>query len=85
MAAFVFLLPLALQTATPVAVAASETAAPVKPAAKEKLICKRRVKTGSLAGYERSCHTKAEWQRISDSTRETWQELQGTKGSTHGG
>jgi hypothetical protein len=91
MASMAFLMPLLLQasspaTPAPTLVAASEaaTTAPL-PSKADKLICKRRQKTGSLAGYERSCHTKAEWQKISDSTREVWQEMQGSKGSTHGG
>jgi TonB family protein len=50
----------------------------------EKLICKRKVRTGSLAGYERTCLTRAEWQRFADRTREEWGELQGTKGNTNG-
>jgi hypothetical protein len=67
-------------------VAANEVVTtPTLAAKSEKMICKRRPKTGSLAGYEKSCHTKAEWQKISDSTRDTWQEIQGAKGSTHGG
>lgn len=50
----------------------------------EKLICKRRLKTGTLASYEKSCHTRADWERIGDRWRETWAEMQGSKGSTHG-
>ena len=97
MASLVFLTPLLLQTASatpadsaagaqPIRLAANETVAPAPAKAKgEKLICKRRTKTGSLAGTERSCHTKAEWQKIADGWREAWQEVQGAKGSTHGG
>ena len=97
MASLVFLMPLLLQTASatpadaaagaqPIRLAANETVAPAPAKAKgEKLICKRRARTGSLAGTERSCHTKAEWQKIADGWREAWQEVQGAKGSTHGG
>ena len=29
----------------------------------DKVICKKRVKTGTLAQYEKSCHTRAEWEK----------------------
>jgi TonB family protein len=51
----------------------------------EKKVCRRRVKTGSLADYERLCATQADWDRMSDQTRREWGVLQGTSGSTHGG
>ena len=65
---------------------ASETLSPSQGQAKpaDKMICKRQLKTGTLALYERSCHTRAEWEKIGDRWRETWSEMQGTKGSTHG-
>ena len=50
----------------------------------EKKICKRRVKTGSLAGYERLCATEADWARMGDRTREEWGAVQGTLGNTKG-
>jgi hypothetical protein len=56
-------------------------AAAAKP---EKKICRRRLKTGSLADYERMCATKSDWERLSQRTREEWGALQGTLGSTHG-
>lgn len=59
-----------------VAVAASAKAVP------EKKICRRRLKTGSLADYERLCATKADWARMSQRTQEEWGALQGTLGST---
>jgi hypothetical protein len=37
-----------------------------------------------LAGFERTCMTTREWARQSDDTKETWDELQGRKGSTKG-
>jgi len=49
-----------------------------------KLICKKRLKTGTLADYEKICHTKGEWERIGAAWRDTWGEIQGSKGSTHG-
>jgi hypothetical protein len=85
MAQLAFVLPLLLQAATqPVTQPASTAVAPpAKPA--DKLICRRELRSGSLADYKKICHTRAEWQRMSDNERDTWQELQGTKGSTHGG
>ena len=85
MARLMFLSALAVLATAP-ASAQSPQAAPHQAsgatAPAEKLICKRKLKTGSLVGYERTCHTRAEWQRLADATREAWQELQGSKGST---
>ena len=50
----------------------------------EKKICKRHLKTGTLATYERICMTRAEWTRNSNRNRDEWGELQGSKGSTSG-
>ena len=50
----------------------------------EKKICRRRVKTGSLANYERLCATASEWSRMSQRTQQEWGALQGTFGSTNG-
>ncbi|HYI41788.1 MAG TPA: energy transducer TonB [Allosphingosinicella sp.] len=61
--------------------------APVRMAAapkSEKKICRRKVKTGSLADYERHCATAAEWARMTDQTQREWGALQGTLGSTRG-
>ena len=89
MASMVFLLPFLLQAAAPatppVRLAANETAKPVDKDDPNKKICKREQRTGSLAGVERICRTKAQWQALSDRTREELQDLQGAKGSTHGG
>jgi periplasmic protein TonB len=60
----------------PVAIAAS--------AAPEKMVCKKTVRTGTIAGFERTCMTQREWARQSDEEREMWQEVQGKKGSTSG-
>ena len=53
-------------------------------AAPEKVICKKNVRTGSLAGVERTCMTQREWDKQSDDTKQVWDELQGRKGSTKG-
>jgi TonB family protein len=50
----------------------------------EKTICKKTVRIGTLAGFERTCMTQREWARQSDDEREQWQEIQGKKGSTSG-
>ena len=58
---------------------------PVKAAdAPEKIICKKSVRTGTLAGFERTCMTQREWNRQSDETKQVWDEVQGRKGSTKG-
>ncbi len=51
----------------PVAVLASN--------APDKMICKRELKTGTLADYERTCMTKSEWRRFSDEMKEPWEEI----------
>jgi hypothetical protein len=91
--AFVFLMPLLFQAATatppaqpaPQQLAANETNATKAEDPSKKVICKREPRTGSLAGTERICRTKAQWQALSDRTRDEWQEIQGAKGSSHGG
>ncbi|HEX8240080.1 MAG TPA: energy transducer TonB [Allosphingosinicella sp.] len=50
----------------------------------EKKICRRRVKTGSLANYERLCATQADWDRMAQRTKEEWGAVQGAFGSTRG-
>lgn len=49
-----------------------------------KKICKRSLKTGTLATYERICLSKADWARHAQRQRDEWGELQGSKGSTNG-
>ncbi|MEA3009755.1 MAG: periplasmic protein TonB [Sphingomonadales bacterium] len=65
---------------------ATAGAAPVRIAAAkpEKKICRRRVKTGSLADYERLCATQADWDRMAQRTKEEWGAVQGAFGSTKG-
>jgi hypothetical protein len=50
----------------------------------EKIICKRELKTGTLATYEKICLTKAGWDRHRAQNRAEWGDLQGTRGSTSG-
>jgi TonB family protein len=53
-------------------------------AAPEKVICKKTLRIGSLADYERTCMTRREWARQTDEEREMWDEIQGRKGATKG-
>jgi TonB family protein len=62
--------------ASPTAVASND--------APEKVVCKKTVRIGTIAGFERTCMTTQEWARQSDEERELWGEVQGKKGSTHG-
>lgn len=50
----------------------------------DKIVCKKSVRTGSLAGIERTCLSQREWARQSDESKQPWDELQGRKGSTSG-
>ena len=47
-----------------------------------KKICKRHLKTGTLATYERVCMTQADWARHAERNQAEWGELQGSKGSS---
>ena len=50
----------------------------------DKVVCKKSIRTGTLAAVERTCMTNREWARQSDDSREPWDEMQGRKGSTKG-
>ncbi|HVM23548.1 MAG TPA: energy transducer TonB [Sphingomicrobium sp.] len=52
--------------------------------APEKQICKKTVRAGTLAGVERTCMTATEWARRTDQMKQSWDDLQGRKGSTSG-
>jgi TonB family protein len=45
--------------------------------APEKKICRRFPKTGSNAGFERVCMTRAQWQEAREDSKANWEELQG--------
>jgi protein TonB len=65
--------------------AAANTVAPVKvssASAPQKMICKRALRTGTLAGYERTCLTLTEWQRQTDEMKRNYDEVQGRYGFT---
>ena len=46
-------------------------------------VCKRVPKTGSNIGTERVCMTRTDWNRATEETRQTWDEMRG-KGMTSG-
>lgn len=48
----------------------------------EKRVCKKAVRTGTLAAVERTCLTASEWAQREQQTRELFEEIQGKKGST---
>lgn len=50
----------------------------------DKQICKKTLRTGSLASYERTCRTRREWSTETDEMKKEWQDLQGHKGMTTG-
>ncbi|HEV2596150.1 MAG TPA: energy transducer TonB [Sphingomicrobium sp.] len=52
--------------------------------APEKVVCKKTMKTGSLASFERTCMTPSEWAKQSDEQKADWEDIQGKKGSTSG-
>ncbi|WP_235091310.1 energy transducer TonB [Sphingomonas lutea] len=51
-------------------------------AAPEPQICKRTVRVGTLAGFERTCMTQREWDKATQDTQDYWNDLQGRKGSS---
>lgn len=52
--------------------------------APERVICKRTVRIGTIAGFERTCMTQRDWATQSDQVKDMWDDIQGKKGSTHG-
>ena len=52
-------------------------------AAPEKMICKKSIRTGTVAGTERTCMTQVEWSRLSDDERASFEEIR-QKGFTRG-
>jgi hypothetical protein len=49
-----------------------------------KTVCKKTVRTGTVAGVERTCMTLREWNTQSDQERDMWSEVQGKKGFSRG-
>ena len=58
---------------------------PVAPAARpEQVVCKKNLRAGTLAGYERICMTPTEWAKQSDDMKQPYEDMQGRKGSSGG-
>ena len=68
--------------ATPAATAASSQATLAD--AQDKVVCKRVPATGTNIGYERVCATKRSWDKARADVQDSWDQLQGRKGSTSG-
>jgi periplasmic protein TonB len=66
-------------TPAPISSAASAAAAPANT---ERQVCKKTLRMGTLADYERTCMTPSQWAHQSDEQKQTYEELQGRKGST---
>jgi hypothetical protein len=66
-------------TATATAQAPTPAAAP----ARDRQICRRHTRIGTLAGFESICHTEAEWRAVARGTQSSYEQLQGTHGSTN--
>lgn len=66
-----FLLATAAMISAPAAAAAATPAQPgAKPDPQDKIICKFINTTGSRISHDRECRTRAEWDRVSDATRD---------------
>ena len=58
---------------------------PVTPAAApEQVVCKKVLRAGTLAGFERTCMTPTEWAKQSDAMKQPYEDMQGKKGSSNG-
>lgn len=60
----------------PAGVTPSKNAA-VLVTAPDKVKCRRFVRTGTVAGYERVCMTEAQWQEARLDSKANWEDLQG--------
>ena len=58
-------------------------AATTAPKATEAQVCKKNVRIGTLSSVERTCMTPLEWAKQSDEQKQTYDELQGRKGSSN--
>ena len=48
----------------------------------EKQVCKKTVRIGTLAGFERTCMTPSQWAKQSDEQKQVWGDVQGRKGNS---
>lgn len=69
--------------------ASATVLAPPKPvavaAAPEQVVCKKTVRVGTLAGFERTCMTPTEWAKQTEQMKEPWKEMQQKGFTTCGG
>ncbi len=65
-------------------VSASTKATRVATLDPEKKICRRTLDTGSLVKATKICFTRREWAAISDDTKKSFEEVQGSRGFTRG-
>jgi TonB family protein len=64
---------------------ALEPPKPVTPAAApEQIVCKKVLRAGTLAGFERTCMTPTQWAKQSDAMKQPYEDMQGKKGSSNG-
>jgi hypothetical protein len=71
------------QQRAPTATATSQAPTPAAAPARDRQICRRHVRIGTLAGFESICHTEAEWRAIARGTQSSYEQMQGTHGSTN--
>jgi len=71
------------QVAAEVDASATRAARPNTAPARDRQICRRHTRIGTLAGFESICHTEAEWRAIAAGTQSSYGQLQGTLGSTN--
>jgi TonB family protein len=64
----------------PISLTAAAAAAPTTT---EAQVCKKNIRIGTLASVERTCMTPSEWAKQSDEQKQTYDELQGRKGSSN--
>ena len=56
---------------------------PVTPAAApEQVVCKKVLRVGTLAAYERTCMTPTQWAKQTDAMKQPYEDMQGKKGSS---
>ena len=76
----------ATEASTPVVATANPTVTAQSPivvtGVPEKVVCKKTLKVGSLADFERTCMTPTDWAKQSDEAKQWWDEVQGRKGSS---
>lgn len=67
---------------TPAPISFSSAAA-AAPKTTEAQVCKKNIRIGTLSNVERTCMTASEWAKQSDQQKQTYDELQGRKGSSN--